>query len=57
MPDDCIICAKWPEGARWALREMIAELPFADETICDDCLRAFAVRQFRGAKPKAPTKH
>jgi hypothetical protein len=23
MSDDCIICGKWPEADRWALREML----------------------------------
>ena len=26
-PNDCIICGKWPEPDRWALREMIDALP------------------------------
>jgi hypothetical protein len=29
--DDCIICGKWPEKDRWALREMIDSLPLDDE--------------------------
>jgi hypothetical protein len=27
MSDDCIICGKWPEKDRWALREMLDTLP------------------------------
>lgn len=57
MSDDCIICGKWPERDRWALWKMITELPLREEPICDECLRAFAVRLFSGAKPKGPTKH
>jgi hypothetical protein len=55
--DDCIICSKWPERDRWALRRMITALPLREEPICDDCLRAFAVQLFAGARPQAPTKH
>jgi hypothetical protein len=29
---------------------MITELPLGDDPVCDDCLRAFAVRFFSGAK-------
>ena len=29
--DDCIICGKWPEKDRWALREIIDALPLVDE--------------------------
>src|SRR5215468_3402243 len=54
--DDCIICGKWPANDRWAVREMIEALPLQDDRICDECLRAFAVQLFGGAKPKAPTK-
>jgi hypothetical protein len=39
--DDCIICGKWPEKDRWALREMIDGLPLDDGPICDECLIAF----------------
>jgi len=42
MPDDCIICGKWPEKDRWALREMIDSLPLQEiERVCDECLASF----------------
>lgn len=41
MPDDCIVCGKWPEADRWALREMLDTLPLDLESICDECLMAF----------------
>jgi hypothetical protein len=31
MSDNCIICGKWPEADRWALREMLDTLPLNDE--------------------------
>jgi len=27
MPEDCIIRSKWPKRDRWAIREMLTELP------------------------------
>jgi len=44
--EDCIICSKWPSKDRWALQEMITELPLREEPICDEGLPAFAVRLF-----------
>jgi hypothetical protein len=44
MSDDCIVCGKWPERERWALREMLDTLPMDDEPICDECLMAFRER-------------
>ena len=40
MPEDFVICSKWPERDRWALREMITELPLTEEPFCADCLHA-----------------
>ena len=51
MPEDRIIFSKWPERDRWALWEMITELPLREEPVCDDCLQVFAVRLFGGARP------
>ena len=39
--DNCVVCGKWPEKDRWALREMIAALPLHEEPICDECLLSF----------------
>ena len=36
MSDDCIICGKWPEADRWALREMLDTLPLNDEPFATD---------------------
>jgi hypothetical protein len=42
MPADCIICGKWPEKDRWALREMIDSVPLREiERVCDECLVSF----------------
>jgi hypothetical protein len=41
MPDDCVICGKWPEADRWALRETIDKLPLGEDKICDECLISF----------------
>ncbi|MDX6462537.1 MAG: hypothetical protein QOE55_6234 [Acidobacteriaceae bacterium] len=38
----CIICGKWPEKDRWALREMLDTLPIDMELICDECVMAWA---------------
>jgi hypothetical protein len=58
MPeDDCIICGKWPERDRWALREMIRSLPLDDEQICDECLRCFWSRIVEQPEPDSPSKH
>jgi hypothetical protein len=57
MAEDCVICSKWPERDRWALRQMITELPLQEEQICDECLRAFIVRLADKAKRSTPTKH
>jgi len=48
MSNDCIICSKWPERDRWALREMIDSLPLQEEPVCDDCLRVFRAAVWRG---------
>jgi hypothetical protein len=32
VSDNCIICSKWPQADRWALREMITELSAAGGT-------------------------
>jgi hypothetical protein len=42
MGDHCVICCKWPERDRWALREMLDTLPLQEEPICDACLMAWA---------------
>jgi hypothetical protein len=54
MSDDCVICGKWPERDRWALREMIDSLPLDEEQICDECLLSF----WRGIveQPGSPSK-
>ena len=41
LADDCIVCGKWPEQDRWALREMNDTLPMDEDPICDKCLMAF----------------
>jgi hypothetical protein len=42
MSDDCVICGKWAEKDRWALREMIDSLPLQEiERVCDECLVSF----------------
>ena len=54
--DDCIICGKWPEKDRWALREMIDSLPLQEvERVCDECLVSF----WNGIveQPDGPSKH
>jgi hypothetical protein len=56
MPDDCIICGKWPEADRWALREMIDKLPLGEEQICDECLLAFLYLLAGGPEPD-PSRH
>ena len=53
--DDCIICGKWPEKDRWALREMIDSLPLHEEPICDECLRNFWRRIVE--QPDSRSKH
>ena len=45
MCDDCVVCGKWPERDRWALREMLDTLPM-DEPVCDEC------RYVREAEPQ-----
>jgi hypothetical protein len=54
---DCIICGKWPEKDRWALREMIDSLPLREEPICNECLRSFWRRIVEPSKPDSPSKH
>jgi hypothetical protein len=56
MPHDCIICSKWPEPDRWALREMIDALPLGDDGICDECLMAF-LNRLAGPEPDKPSNH
>jgi len=53
--DDWIICGKWPEKDRWALREMIDSLPLHEEPICDECLRNFWRRIVE--QPDSRSKH
>jgi hypothetical protein len=38
--DDCVVCGKWPEKDRWALREMLDSLPMFEQ-VCDACLMAW----------------
>jgi hypothetical protein len=34
---DCVVCGKWPERDRCALREMIESLPLQEtEGVCDE---------------------
>jgi hypothetical protein len=43
LEDDCIICGKWPERDRWALRAMTEWLPLQEiESVCEACLMAWA---------------
>jgi hypothetical protein len=53
--DDCIICSKWPEKDRCALREMIDSLPLHEEPICDECLRSVWHRIVE--QPDSGSKH
>jgi hypothetical protein len=59
MPDftqDCVVCGKWPERDRWALREMIDARPLQEiERVCDECLEGF----WNGIVelPDSPSKH
>lgn len=53
--NDCVICSKWPEKDRWALRQMTASLPLNDEPICDECLQVFLERLF--GPSEAPNSH
>jgi hypothetical protein len=55
--DDCIICSKWPERDRWALREMLDALPLDDEPVCDECLMVFWKNCVAGPEPSSPRKH
>jgi hypothetical protein len=57
LSDDCIICGKWPEKDRWALREMIDSLPLQEKSICDECLLAFWANCVVGPEPDSPSKH
>jgi hypothetical protein len=55
---DCVVCGKWPEKDRWALREMIDTLPLQEiEQICDGCLTTFWHNCVVGPKPDEPSKH
>jgi hypothetical protein len=56
MPDDCVICGKWPEKDRWALRKTIDRLPLGEEQICDECMISFLHRQAGEPEPD-PSKH
>ena len=50
---DCIICGKWPENNRWALREMTIALPLQKiDQICDPCLSEFWSK-FVSSDPKS----
>jgi hypothetical protein len=56
--NDCIVCGRWPEKDRWALREMIETLPVQEiEQICDECLMAFWQNCVVGPMPDEPNKH
>ena len=56
--DNCVICGKWPENDRWALREMTDSLPLqAIESICDNCLVSFWGRLPHASGPAEPTSH
>jgi hypothetical protein len=57
MSDDCIICSKWPERDRWALRETLDTLPLDDEPMCDECLTAFWQNCVAGSEPDESSKH
>ena len=59
MSEDCIICGKWPERDRWALREMIDALPLQEDNIGDECLMAFWKNRVVGESRKLPepTQH
>ena len=41
MLDGRVICGKWPEADRWALRLLIDSLPLDEVPICDECFMAF----------------
>jgi hypothetical protein len=56
-PDDCVICGKWPEKDRWALRKTIDRLPLGEEQICDECMISFLHRQAGEPEPDDPSKH
>jgi hypothetical protein len=55
--DDCIICGKWPEKDRWALREMTDSLRLQEETVCDECLLSFWRGIAEQPEPDSPGKH
>ena len=55
--DDCVICGKWPERDRLALREMIRALPVNEGPIRKECLRSFCHWLVEPAEPEPPSKH
>jgi hypothetical protein len=56
MSDDCVVCGKWPDRDRWALRAMTDSLPLQEiEMICDEWLDNFWRRLPHVSLPPNPT--
>jgi hypothetical protein len=57
--DDCLVCGKWPERDRWALREMIDTVPL--DGVCAACDMAWwrncIVPLIEAPDPTKRTKH